>query len=100
MQRRAEGVEARKAQFPADHRFVREGAAGTAVFFRNRRAKEPGRAGFVPDFAVVSALLIPGLEVWNVLGRNEAPRLLFEQHKVLGHPARTRKVEDVHEQSR
>src|SRR5262249_23591793 len=67
MRRRPEGVETRKAQSPTDPRFVREGAAGAAVFFRDRRAKEPGRAGFVPDFAAVSALLVPRLQVRNIL---------------------------------
>jgi len=88
--------ETRKAQFPADHRLVRECAAGAAVFLGDRRAKEPGCAGFVPDFAVVPALLVPGIEVRHILGRDEAPCLLLEQHEILGHPTRTRKVEDVH----
>ena len=27
---------------------------------------------------------------------DEAPRLLFEQHEVFGHPGRTRKIEGIH----
>jgi hypothetical protein len=37
--------------------------------------------------------------VWHVLGPDKAPCLLFEQHKVLCHPSRTRKAEGVHHKS-
>ena len=88
VQRRPERIESRKTQFPADHCFVRKTAAGPAVLFGNGRTKEASRAGFRPDFAAIHALLIPGIEVGHILGRDEAPRLLLEQHEVLGHPAR------------
>src|SRR5262249_20980614 len=92
VQWRPERVEARKTQFPADHCFVRKTAASSAVFFGNSRAKEASRAGFGPDFAVVHPLLVPAIEVGYILGRDEAPRLLLEQHEVLGHPAGTWEV--------
>src|SRR5262245_683041 len=100
VQRCPERVEARKTQFPADHCFVRKTTAGPAVFFGNSRAKEAGRAGFGPNFAVVHALLVPVIEVGHILGHDEAPRLLLEQHEVLGHPAGTWEVEDAHEEAR
>src|SRR5919108_840978 len=99
MQRRPEGVETRQTQFPADYSFVRKAAADASILFRNRRTKQPSRAGFGPDVAVVHALLVPGVEVWRILGGNKAPCLLLEQHEFLGHPAGTRKAKDVHDEA-
>jgi hypothetical protein len=75
---------------------VEEVDAGAAVLLRHGRAKESGRAGFRPDLAVIHALLVPVVQVRHILGRDEAPCLLLEQHEILGHPTRTRNVEDVH----
>jgi hypothetical protein len=100
MQWRAKGVETRETQFPTDHRFVRKAATGAAVLLRHRRAKESGRTGFRPDLAVIHALLVPAVQVRHILGRDEAPCLLLEQHEILGHPAGTREVEDVHDEPR
>jgi hypothetical protein len=98
MQGRAEGIETREAQFSADHGFVRKAATGAAVLFRHRRAEESGRAGFRPDLSVIHTLLVPALQVRHILGRNEALCLLLEQHEILGHPAGTREVENVHDE--
>ena len=97
MQSSSEGIKAGETQFAADHRFVRERAADATIFFRDRRTKQPGRTGLVPDFALVHALLIPAIEMRHVLGRDEPSRLILEQHKVLSHPTRPGKVEDVHD---
>jgi hypothetical protein len=78
---------------------MRESAAYATIFFRDDRAKEAGRAGLGPDFAIIHALLSPSIEVWHVFGCDEASCLLFEQHKVLGHPSRTRKADGVHHKS-
>ena len=99
MERRAEGIEARKAQLSGDHRLVREGAADATIFFGESRAKKAGRAGLGPHFAVIHAFLGPSIEVGHVFGCDEAPCLLFEQHKILGHPSRTRKADGVHRKS-
>ena len=99
MQRRAEGVEAGEAQLPIDHRLVREGPADTAVFFGDRGAQQARRAGLGPDLALVLALLAPAVELGRKFGRDEAPRLLLEQHDIFGHPAGTRKIEDIHDKS-
>src|ERR1700730_7215200 len=71
--------------------------ADPAILFRDRRAKQSRRAGLGPDLAVIHAALAPGLELRDILGRNEAPRLLFEQNEVLGHPTGQRKIENVHD---
>ena len=42
MQRRAESIEAGEREFAVDHRLMRESAAGAAIFFRHRRAEQPG----------------------------------------------------------
>src|SRR5262245_41950692 len=99
MQRRPEGIETRETQFPADDSFVRKAAADASILFRNRRTKQPSRAGLGPDVAVVHALLVPAVEVWHVLVGNKAPCLLLEQHEFLGHPAGARKAKGVHHES-
>jgi hypothetical protein len=76
---------------------VRKAAADAPIFFRDSRTKEPSRAGFGPDVAVVHTLLVPSLEVRHVLGGDKTPCLLLKQHEVLGHPARTREAKDVHD---
>jgi hypothetical protein len=97
MQRSPEGVKTRKAQFTADYGFVRKAAAYAPIFFGNSRTKEPSRAGFGPDVAVVHTLLVPDVEVRHILGGYKAPCLLLEQHEVLGHPTGTREAKDVHD---
>ncbi len=96
VQRRAKGVEARKAQLPVDHGLVREGAAGAAILFGDRRTEQPRRAGLGPDFAVIHPLLVPAIDLRHELGVDEAPRLVFEQHEVLGHPGRAGNIERIH----
>ena len=63
MQRRAESIEAGEREFAVDHRLMREGAAGAAIFLRHRRAEQPGFASLVPDLAVVDAGLVPAIDV-------------------------------------
>ena len=100
MQRRAERVEAGEAEFAVDHRLMREGAAGAAVFLRHRRAEQAGRAGLGPDLAVVHAGFVPAVEMRHEFVGDEAPRLLFEQDEVFGHPGRAREIECVHRANR
>src|SRR6516165_2870500 len=97
MQRRPEAVKACEAELANDHSLMREAAAGAAVLLGDGRAKQTGRARLGPDLAVIDALLVPGLEPRRVFGRDEAPCLLLEQHDVLGHPGRSRKIECAHD---
>ena len=83
-----------------DHRLVREGAADAAIFLRDGGAKQPGRAGLGPHLALIHALLAPALDMRREFRADEAPRLLFEQRQVLGHPGRSGKIERVHGGSR
>src|SRR5262249_8531328 len=76
-----------------------EGAAGTAIFLRDRGTQETCRACLGPDVAIVDAAFAPALQVGRVLGRDETPSLLFEQHNVLGHPAGRRQIENAHERN-
>ena len=78
---------------------MREGAADAAIFFGDSRAKQAGRAGLGPHFAVIHAFLVPAIEMGHEFGSDEAPGLLLEQHEVLGHPSRTGKAEGVHRKS-
>ena len=100
MQRRAEAVEAGEAQLADDHRLVRKAAADAAIFLWDGGAKQPGRAGLGPHLALIHALLVPALDMRHELRGDEAARLLFEQHEVLGHPGRAGKIERVHGGSR
>src|SRR6516164_3940984 len=97
MQRRPEGIEARQAELANDHRLMRKGAAGAAVLLGDRGAKQSGGARPGPHLAVIHSFLAPGLELRHIFGRDEASRLLLEQHDVLGHPARRRKIERAHD---
>src|SRR6516225_9798386 len=97
VQRRPEGIEARQAELANDHRLVRKGTAGAAVLLGDRGAKQSGGARPGPHVAVIHSFLVPGLELWRIFGRDEASRLLLEQHDVLGHPARKRKIERAHD---
>ena len=99
MQRRAERIEAGQHHFPVDHRLVREGAARPAVFLRHRGAQQARRPGLGPDLAIVDALLVPVLDMRHEFGIDEAPRLLFQQHDVFGHPGGAGKVEGGHGES-
>src|SRR5262249_24333553 len=99
MERRTETVEAGERDLAVDHRFVTEGAAGTAILLRHGGAQQARLAGFRPHGAVHDAVLVPLLHVRHELGREEAPRLLLEQDEILGHPVRTRHIEDVHHNS-
>ena len=87
------------AELAVDHRLMREGAAGAAIFLRHRGAEQTGRAGLGPHLALVHAVLVPALEMRHELGSDEAARLLLEQHEVLGHPGRAGKIENVHGES-
>ena len=96
MQRRAEGVEAGEREFAVDHRLMGEGAAGAAIFLRHRGAQQTGLAGLGPDLALVHAFFVPAVDMGSEFVGDEAPRLLFEQDEVLGHPRRPRKIEGIH----
>ena len=78
-------------EFAVDHRLMREGAAGAAIFLRHGGAEQAGRAGLGPDVAVVHAVFVPAVDMGGEFVGNEAPRLLLEQDQVLGHPGRARK---------
>ena len=82
--------------FAVDHRFMREGAAGAAVFFRDRRAEQAGLAGLGPHLARIDVLLVPLLDVRREFVGDEALDLLFEQHDVFGHPGGAGEVEGGH----
>ena len=99
MQRRAEGVEAGIADRAVDRGLVGEAAAPAAVFLGHRGAQEPGGAGLRPDVAVIHARLVPPLEMRHERGIDEAPRLLLEQHDILGHPGGTGNLERGHRRS-
>ena len=79
-----------------DHRLMREGAAGAAIFFRHRCAEQAGRTGLGPDLAIVNVGFVPAVEMGHELVGDEAPRLLFEQDKVFAHPGRAREIDCVH----
>jgi len=96
MQRRAEGVETGEREFAVDHRLMGETAAGAAVFFRHRRAQKTGFTGLGPHLAVVHAGRVPAVDVGDEFIGDEAPRLLFEQDQVLGHPGRARQIDGSH----
>ena len=97
MERRAERVEAGEAELAVDHRIVGEAAAGAAVFLRHRGTQQAGLARLGPHVALVHALLVPAVDMRCELGLYETPRLLLEEHEVLGHPGGAGKDEDGHE---
>ena len=92
---RAESIEAGQRIFAVDHRFMREGAAGAAIFFRHRGAEQTGRAGLGPHLARIEVLLVPFFEMRDEFGGDEASRLLLEERHIFGHPGRTRQIENV-----
>jgi hypothetical protein len=96
MERRAEGIEAGKAELAADHRLMREAAPCPAILLGDGRAEEPRRARLGPDLAAVHAGRVPRLELRHIFGRDEAARLLLQEHDVLGHPGRAREIENAH----
>jgi hypothetical protein len=86
VQRRADLIEPREREFAIDQRLMREGAARAAVFLRNAGAKKARLAQLVPRLARHDAVFGPALDVRNEFRRQKPPRLLLEQHEVLGHP--------------
>ena len=96
MQRRAERVETGQAVFAIDHRLVGERPAGAAVFLGHRGAKQACLPRLGPNLARVHVLVVPFLQMRHEFGRQEAARLLLEQHEILGHPGRARKIEVDH----
>jgi hypothetical protein len=44
-------------------------------------------------------LLVPAIQMRHELVSDEAARLVFEQDKVFRHPARTRKLKNIHLES-
>jgi hypothetical protein len=99
MERCAECIETGQRKFAIDHRFMRKGAAGAAIFLRHRRAQKAGFTGLVPDVAVVDVRLVPAVDMRNEFIGNETPRLLFKQDKVFAHPGRAREIDCVHDDS-
>ena len=95
MQRRAERIEAGERIFAVDHRLVRESAAAAAIFLRHRGAEEAGRAGLSPYLTGIKVVLVPLFKMGDELGGDKAPRLLFEQDDVLGHPCRAREIKNI-----
>ena len=53
-------------------------------------------ATLAPDVALVMALFMPAIDMGRELIADEAPRLLFEQDQVLGHPGRARQIDGIH----
>jgi hypothetical protein len=96
MQLRAECIEPGKADLADDHRLMREGAARPAIGFRHRGAQQAGRARPGPHLALIHALVMPAVDMRGELRPHEAAGLLFQQDEILGHPGRTRDVEDGH----
>src|SRR5450759_1713057 len=55
-----------------------------------------GFTGLGPHLAVVHAGRVPAVDVGDEFIGDEAPRLLFEQDQVLGHPGRARQIDGSH----
>src|SRR5437588_12464706 len=96
MQRRADGIEPRMCDRAIDHGLMCETAARAAIFLRHAGAQQPGLPEFVPGRTLHDAVLRPLLDMRDELAREEAARLLFQQHEVLGHPGGTRYLKGVH----
>ena len=79
-------VEAGVRDRAVDHGLMRERAARAAVFLRHRGAEQSRLPELVPGRALHDAVFGPLLDMRHELAREEAPRLLLEQHEILGHP--------------